>query len=162
MYRRGFTLIELLVVIAIIGILSATVMISLNAARAKGNDARRLSDLKQLQRALELYYDQNGSYPSQGSWKGTTPNCYTSGPDASGAIPGLAPTFIRSLPQDPKPVLPSYCYLYRSDGIDYKVLAYLSVESKTPAPGEPNARYGVGCGVAEKSFAVYSPGAACW
>lgn len=59
---RGFTLIELLVVIAIIGILSSVVLASLNSARQKGRDARRVSDIKQLQLALELYYDSNQSY----------------------------------------------------------------------------------------------------
>lgn len=63
--RRGFTLIELLVVIAIIGILSSVVLASLNSARKKGRDARRISDIKQLQLALELYYDANGQYPTQ-------------------------------------------------------------------------------------------------
>lgn len=62
--RRGFTLIELLVVIAIIGILSSVVLASLNSARKKGRDARRIADIKQLQLALELYYDANGSYPA--------------------------------------------------------------------------------------------------
>jgi prepilin-type N-terminal cleavage/methylation domain-containing protein len=62
-FRRGFTLIELLVVIAIIGILSSIVLASLNSARQKGRDARRVSDIKQLQLALELYYDANGHYP---------------------------------------------------------------------------------------------------
>lgn len=60
----GFTLIELLVVIAIIGILSSVVLASLNSARQKGRDARRISDLKQIQLALELYYDANGKYPA--------------------------------------------------------------------------------------------------
>ena len=48
MRNKGFTLIELLVVIAIIGILSSVVLASLNTARSKGRDARRLSDLKQI------------------------------------------------------------------------------------------------------------------
>lgn len=60
----GFTLIELLVVIAIIGILSSVVLASLNSARQKGRDARRISDVKQIQLALELYYDANGTYPT--------------------------------------------------------------------------------------------------
>jgi len=60
---KGFTLIELLVVIAIIGILSSVVLASLNTARQKGRDARRISDLKQIQLALELYYDSNQFYP---------------------------------------------------------------------------------------------------
>ena len=62
-FSRGFTLIELLVVIAIIGILSSVVLASLNSARVKGRDARRISDMKQLQLALELYQDINDGYP---------------------------------------------------------------------------------------------------
>ena len=62
--NRGFTLIELLVVIAIIGILSSVVLASLNEARLKSRDAKRISDVKQLQLALEFFFDANGGYPS--------------------------------------------------------------------------------------------------
>jgi len=72
--KKGFTLIELLVVIAIIGILSSVVLASLNTARSKSRDAKRISDVKQIQLALELYYDQNGSYPTSPGCSGSTPN----------------------------------------------------------------------------------------
>ena len=62
--EKGFTLIELLVVIAIIGILSSVVLASLNSARVKARDTRRVADLKQIQVAEELYYDANGFYAS--------------------------------------------------------------------------------------------------
>lgn len=62
--QKGFTLIELLVVIAIIGILSSVVLASLSTARQKSRDAKRISDIGQIQLALELYFDANQSYPS--------------------------------------------------------------------------------------------------
>lgn len=62
----GFTLIELLVVIAIIGILAAVVLVSLNSARAKSRDAKRLSDIRQIQTSFELFYNDNTSYPDDG------------------------------------------------------------------------------------------------
>jgi prepilin-type N-terminal cleavage/methylation domain-containing protein len=65
--KRGFTLIELLVVIAIIGILSSVVLASLGTARLKARDATRISDLKNVQLALELYFDSNQSYPATGA-----------------------------------------------------------------------------------------------
>ncbi len=61
--KKGFTLIELLVVIAIIGLLSTLAVVALGSARQKANDAKRLSDIKQIQTALELYYTDNNTYP---------------------------------------------------------------------------------------------------
>ncbi len=62
--KKGFTLIELLVVVSIIGLLSSVVLTSLNEARAKARDAVRISDLQQIQKALQLYYeDNNETYP---------------------------------------------------------------------------------------------------
>jgi prepilin-type N-terminal cleavage/methylation domain-containing protein len=61
--KEGFTLIELLVVVAIIGVLASVVMVSLNSARAKGRDARRMSDIKQIQNAIELYISDYGEAP---------------------------------------------------------------------------------------------------
>ncbi|MFH2013716.1 MAG: prepilin-type N-terminal cleavage/methylation domain-containing protein [Patescibacteria group bacterium] len=71
--RKGFTLIELLVVIAIIGILATIVLVSMNTARVKARDIKRVADLKQVSLALEIYHDSNFQYPgvtgcSQANW----------------------------------------------------------------------------------------------
>jgi prepilin-type N-terminal cleavage/methylation domain-containing protein len=61
--EKGFTLVELLVVIAIIGLLSTLAIVALGSARSKARDARRISDIKQIQTALELYFADQGIYP---------------------------------------------------------------------------------------------------
>jgi len=61
--EKGFTLIELLVVIAIIGMLSSVVLASMNTARKKARDARRLADARSILTALELHYDNGNTYP---------------------------------------------------------------------------------------------------
>lgn len=70
--KKGFTLIELLVVISIIGLLSTVILASLNIAKSKANDSKRLADIKQISNALELYYNDRGVYPglagSPGWW----------------------------------------------------------------------------------------------
>lgn len=62
--KRGFTVLELLVVISIIGLLSGVILSSLDITRKKARDARRLSDMNQIVLALDLYYNDNGRYPS--------------------------------------------------------------------------------------------------
>jgi prepilin-type N-terminal cleavage/methylation domain-containing protein len=100
MNKRGFTLIELLVVIAIIGILASIVLVSLNSAKQKARDARRISDVKNIQIALEEYYNDNLKYPA---------NIYTG---------ALSPTYMATIPYDPSSGtvcttgVQSSCYAY--------------------------------------------------
>ncbi len=61
--NKGFTLIELLVVIAIIGLLSSVVLASLNSAREKAQLSAVVSNLSELQKALQLYNTEKGEFP---------------------------------------------------------------------------------------------------
>jgi prepilin-type N-terminal cleavage/methylation domain-containing protein len=90
---RGFTLIELLVVIAIIGVLSSVVLASLSAARQKSRDAKRVAEVTQIGRALDLYYDAHQTYPS------TTPSGYTG--DDAGVQLLVAAGLLPSIPVPP-------------------------------------------------------------
>ena len=94
--QKGFTLIELLVVIAIIGILSSVVLASLNTARLKSRDTRRIADVKQLQLALALYFDSVGEYPD--------------------TLGDLDPVYIAVVPNEPDGDAYAYDNLIASDG----------------------------------------------
>ena len=103
--KKGFTLIELLVVVAILGLLSSVVLVSLDSARAKARDARRKSDIKQIQTALALYYNTNGYYPPCAPaetnsiwWFSTDPTWK----DGKGCLATALKPFIPNLPLDPK------------------------------------------------------------
>jgi len=61
--QAGFTLIEMLIVVAIIGLLSSVVLVGLGDVRKDARDTRRVSDLRQIQNALEIYYMRTQSYP---------------------------------------------------------------------------------------------------
>jgi prepilin-type N-terminal cleavage/methylation domain-containing protein len=138
--KRGFTLIELLAVLSIIGLLSTIVLAALNTARFKAEDARRQSEMKSLQAALELYNVDNKAYPSTGgSWYGVSVNGgsrSTSG--AGGYIPGLAPTYISILPIDPRGDKTGWSgYLYQSNGTEYKLISHENGPRSFPSASSP-------------------------
>ena len=70
MRKRGFTLIELLVVIAIIGVLASIVLVVANSVREKSRDAKRWAQVKQLEKAIEVYGSTYGEWPGLGDGTG--------------------------------------------------------------------------------------------
>ena len=116
--RKAFTLIELLVVIAIIGLLASIVLVSLNSARGKARDTQRTANIRQVQTALEMYYDTNGSYVSS--------------PDAvldTALTALLTPTYISKIPIAPSGA--SYRYYNGAQNPATYYAIYIPYETKT-------------------------------
>lgn len=131
---QGFTLIELLVVIAIIGILVTVTIVAINpfGQISKARDAQRKSDLKQIQTALELYYQDNDSYPS-------------SIPSAGSSWPSTG-EYLKKMPKDPGGKL----YYYLQSGSGYYLYASLdnvSDPQKCTSSGTPCGSTNCGTGV---------------
>lgn len=126
MNKKGFTLIELLVVIAIIGLLSTLAVVSLNNARSKSRDAKRVSDIKQVQTALELYYADNNGYPAGSSIQigsSSAAVCL-----ASGSTPGwqtaancTGTVYMGNVPKNPLPNGATYIYNVGSSNATYTI-----------------------------------------
>jgi prepilin-type N-terminal cleavage/methylation domain-containing protein len=144
--KMGFTIIELLVVVAIIGILASVVLALFNRPKADSRDARRESDMKQIQNALALYISTNGVYPSSAS----TPPCATpitiNGSSDCLSVALVEARSISQVPVDPQgvgacPSIPptapgtGYCYISNAVGNDYAI--YYHKESSTNVSGFP-------------------------
>jgi type II secretion system protein G len=125
---QGFTLIEILITIGIIGILAAGLISIINPAAQyqRTNDARRKSDLSQIQKALEAYYQDIGSYPASSNYlivvRGG--NSVTWG---SAWLP-----YMGTLPKDPRSPTREYVYYSTSDGQTYYIYASLERGSSDP------------------------------
>lgn len=121
--KKGFTLIELLVVIAIIGLLSTLAVVSLNNARQKSRDAKRVSDVKSVQTALELYYVDQEGYPAATAYLGSSGGNFecldAAGFSSSGACTIATTMYMGQIPSDPSS---GTYYSYISAGTGYTLV----------------------------------------
>ena len=131
--KKGFTLIELLVVIAILGVLATVGISSFRNSQIRARDAKRKSDLEQIQRALEMYFSDKRTYPTSVPAEGGTIGSVDWGgefvdPDNTDTL------YMKEVPQDPKSN-PEYCYLYVASPLSYKIYARLENTEDPVAKG---------------------------
>lgn len=160
--ERAFTLVELLVVIAIIGILATIVLVSLNTARIRARDTKRLGDIRQIQLALELFADShNQVYPQADMYSttacGTGVACGLASSDSCGTRQCLS-----TVPRDPTGTpAPQYWYNYTpvTNPTSYHLGANLeeSVNSGLNSDRDCNDGVAGGCGPAVFTTASGNP-----
>jgi prepilin-type N-terminal cleavage/methylation domain-containing protein len=109
--NKGFTLLEILLVIAAIGILAAIVLVAINPNRqlSQARNTVRQADINTIQKAVEQYLIEKGSYPSSIT---TTPGyiCNTGTEQGGGStncsgrvdLRELVPDYIAGIPKDPQ------------------------------------------------------------
>jgi type II secretion system protein G len=125
-HTSGFTLIELLVVVAIIGVLASSVLTSVQKVRERANDTQKISSLKNIATALEVYRLNYGQYPDTGGLSTTyagTDCALMTDVKAVEWIPGLVTNkYISMLPPN-QASDPTSCFIYASNG-QYFVLSW--------------------------------------
>lgn len=123
---RGFTMIELLITIGVLAILAVFALAAVNPIDQfkKAKDAQRKSDLGQIQRVLEQYYQDWGHYPpSSASYQiedeKTNPVTVVTWGGAGGW-----PPYMDLVPKDPD-ARRTYLYYSKNNGQQYFLYASL-------------------------------------
>lgn len=69
---KGFTIVELLIVIVVIGILAAIVIVAFNGVQSRARDSERVTEIKNIQKKLEVYFAEKGHYPNSAQMMNAT------------------------------------------------------------------------------------------
>ena len=159
---KGFTLVELLVVIAIIAILAAVVVLIINPIELtkRGRDAARLTDLANLQQAINVAAQEATSSGAAILCSGVSAPCSANSNDGGANTrksdgTGWVKVNLSSQKSVSVPTLPAdqinnatYRYTYSSDGDSWEINAVLEsaqyADKMTTDGGDSNDVYEVG------------------
>ncbi len=160
-HKNGFTLIELLIAMVIIGILSVMGISNFMSSQMKARDTQRKSDLQNLSKSLEMYYNDKGAYPPADNGKilgidWGSDQGFTDISISGGAV------YIVKMPKDPTDT--SYYYVSETNGTGYKLYARLEntkdmavIKDNGVATTYPDTECGDTGGTLECNYGITSP-----
>jgi prepilin-type N-terminal cleavage/methylation domain-containing protein len=146
----AFTLLELLIVMIILAILAGIGLISFGTVQQKSRDSSRKQDLSNIAKALELYHNDFGSYPSSDPIEGKINGCRVDALETcdwgeAWLNSSNDTLYMNQLPKDPSPGW-KYYYLQINNG--YYLFARLENEedpSIAVSGGSPAFYVGADC-----------------
>jgi general secretion pathway protein G len=163
--QSGFTLVELLVVIAIVALVIVFAAIAVDSARSKQRDVTRLSNVRQVQSALEDFFNESNAYPNgemmplgdvaQSACLGASgfaADCVTSDSTFLRVVPGAYEDGLDSIVTCGEPARRAFCYSKRQDGESYVI--YFELENNF---GPVGLQSGVNCATPEGMEAGICP-----
>ncbi len=135
MNKKGFTLIELIIVMIILSVLLGSILGNFFTSLKKERDARRKLDLQQVQKALEMYYQDKNAYPSS----------LTFGSSLTDSVSGKV--YMQSVPNDPQSASNNCKYIYSSPDTNHATYFLYSFIENTLDTGQGvrQTGYGVNC-----------------
>jgi len=155
--QKGFTLVELLVVIAIIALVIVFAAVAVNSARSKTRDATRLSTVRQMQSALEDYFNEFNTYPdgdllplgdaSESACLGSTGFAASCSGDSSTFLQIVQPTHedgLEGIVTCGEPSRKAFCYTQLEGGDEYVI--HFELENML---GSVGLQAGVNCATPE-------------
>jgi len=143
MKKLGITKIEALIIALIIGLLGIMAVVAVSTARSRTRDAIRLSDVRQMQAGLELYFNDFNMYPAtEGLALGTASTfCLSEKGFASSCVPSVETVYLEAVPATPSSGLKgmsacgqqknAYCYVGNNG--EYRL--YFELENPNPLLG---------------------------
>jgi len=99
--KRGFTIVELLIVIVVIGILAAITIVAYNGVQQRARDSRRKQDVEVIAKSLELYYIDNGKYPTSSGSTAINASWSTTADSSWANLATQLKPYANNLPADP-------------------------------------------------------------
>ncbi|MFZ5376874.1 MAG: prepilin-type N-terminal cleavage/methylation domain-containing protein [Patescibacteria group bacterium] len=152
--QAGFTLIEILVVIVIIGLLATIGASNFRSSQIKSRDAKRKADLKHVSEALEMFYNDHGTYPDPNVADGRLSDETGAVIDWGGEFSDTQGTiYMTVLPEDPT-ATNSYYYDPRVNS--YQLYARLENAQDRDIPAEGMVYSDTDCGVQTCNYGVSS------